>query len=529
MKKNSAGLNNHIVWSLYRLVNSMSPVHKSGLKKQARSTTGTKEQKYLILFDDIDRFVRTGKEMTNLLPALLESKKFGNNTSLNALCGYLFDKILEQIRNTSASVSQRHNRLLQVLQDIHFLFHQDMYKECYKLVMEAKSLANEIDRPAYILELQIWEARLSTRVKNTTWKLQDMQQEMEMALDRIRQTSTAFLQSQQLYVALKTTDGTVGPEIEKIMEHAVTGKQYLPEHTSPRLHYWRLVEIQYFHELQLVLHRKNARDTNERSERSDPLFYLKQNLDFMAGKGKVIAEEEPINYFSALENYMSKSLELKDEDSIQLLESEFLKGYIKKEDILRYRIICYFKMLYFIRFNQFDQACQYVEDLNLEANLKSREHLISDFRMSVIRYCCVQAFFLNKKFEEAFKWTNYVIENPRSQSSPLVFLMCELIYPVCLLETQRLKSINSHLNNLLIKYKRRESGNNFLHELLMTMRYAALPKNIHYTKITEKRRQKLETYLSKNRELAIYGPVLAWIDSKISEKPLSEEIRKYNS
>ena len=479
----------------------------------------------MLLFEIIDRFIRQRQEVSGLTDVIVQSGKFEQGVKLNSTANYLFTKIMEQIRSTPNVIAQRHNQLLQALQDIHFLFYQDMFSECHKVIMEAKELALAIDRPAYILELQIWEARVVTRTSNVSWNIDDMQQEMLKTLENIQSTHYTFLEAQQLFVALKKTEGSVSPVVAQLMKKVELQKEEPLDALQPRLHYWKLVRLQYYNELHLAMGRKNSESQLLQARLNDKLQYLKQNLDFMAGEGKIMAEEEPVNYISALENYLNTCLEIRDKESVSLLESEFVKNYVKKEDAYRYRIICYYKMLAFLRFNQFDEACEYIESQNLEINLKNRQHVISDHRMSVIRYCCIQAYFLSGKFEKALIWTELLIENPRSQSNPLVFQISELLYPICLFETKRLGNIRMRFGNLIKKFKRREPENNFLQDLVLTLRMATKGP---YSSITGQQNQKLRVYLEKNKFLSAYGPVLAWIDSKLSGKPLSEEIIKYN-
>ena len=68
-----------------------------------------------------------------------------------------------------------------------------------------------------------------------------------------------------------------------------------------------------------------------------------------------------------------------------------------------------------------------------------------------------------------------------------------------------------------------------MHDLLMALKYAAMQPHSTVIKEIIKRRNKLETELNKNKALLIFGPVLAWLDSRISGKTLAEEILKYNN
>ncbi len=529
MSKESNFNNKSILPSLYRLIKSLTQTQKRDFKKFARFWSTDKEQKYIALFVHINQYIAAQKELTALATDLAAHPKF-RSSSINTLAHYLFDKIMDSVRGTPGTTPPRHNRMFQAFHDIHFLFYKELYAECFKVIKEAKKLAHEMDRPVYILELQIWQARITARLSNISWRLEEMQEEQQQTLDIIEATYTTFLKAQRLLVAAKTNDtGVLSKEIMDIMD-AVRNKQDDElEQISPRLHYWRLVEAQHCYELQSIVEQKNTQEEDSSQKNlSGALHQLKTNLNFMSDKGKVIAEEEPVIYISTLENYLAHCLKLKDEEGIKKLESVFINNNDKKEEIHRYRSIIYYRMLNYIRFNRFKEACDYLEGQKLEENLQSRQHLISDNRMSAIRYCCVQAYFLNENYEMANNWANYIINNPRGQSLPLTFLLSELIEAICRLELKTLRSSSSYIEALIRKHKRREPNNKFLHDLLMAMKYAAMQPQSTVLKEIIKRRNKLETELNKNKALLIFGPVLAWLDSRISEKTLAEEILKYN-
>ena len=468
--------------------------------------------------------------MNNLANDLAESRKFGSGASTNTLAHYLFDKIMESVRGTTGTIPLRHNKLFQAFYDIHFLFYKELYAECHKAIREAKKLAYDMDRPVYLLELQIWEARITARLGHLPWRLSEMEDELQQTLRVVEATYTTFLNAQQMLIAAKTNDnGLLSKEINDIVENVQNRQEDDMEEISPRLHYWRLVELQHYYELQYIIDRKSAQVESSEKNLSGALNQLKANLDFMSGKGKIIAEEEPVIYTSALENYLAKCLQLKDKAGIEKLESAFINNNDKKDEIHRYRSIVYYRMLSYIRFNQFSEACAYLEGQQLEENLHSRQHLISDNRMSAIRYACVQAYFLNENYEMASNWTNLIINNPRGQSLPITFLMSELIQSICRLEMKITRNSGSNLETLIRKYKRREPKNKFLHDLLLALKYAAMPPQSTLMKEIVKRRNKLEPELNKNTALLVFGPVLAWLDSRISGKTLAEEILQYNS
>ncbi len=525
MAKNSKK-NNHIAHSLYRLIASMSSGQKTNLKKQARALKKGEKQKYIVLFEFIDTYILDRNDIQNLPRSLSESGMFAHNSDLYATATYLFDRIMDQLRTANNSPASRHIELLQTLQNIHYLFYHDMYAECDRMIKHAKALAKMIDRPAYLLELQTWEARVAARMNYIPWKMEAMQAELDETLSNLKATYSTFLESQQLFLALRNAVDSVSKEAEILMEKTISTKDTLTQKANPRLHYWKLVQLQYCSELVPFVKEKHS----NKFYLDDTLTYLKQNLEFLLHDGKVIAEEEPVNYLSVLENYLTKCLEQKKEESIQILESEFVKKYIEKEEIHRYRTICYFRLLYFISFNQFKEACKYIRDENLEKNLKTRQHLITDTRMSVIRYSCMQAYYFTEDYERALVWADLIVASPRSQSNPMVYLMSEISRVICLLETGRLSSIYSLVENLIKKFKRRPTQSSFLPNLLLNIRYASVPDNKLYRRKAIEQRAKLENQLQKNPRLKVYGPLLAWIDKRMSpvETTLSIEVAKYD-
>ncbi|MBL7783373.1 MAG: hypothetical protein JNM22_19230 [Saprospiraceae bacterium] len=525
MSKNSIR-DNHIAHSLYRLIASMSAGQKTNLKKQARALKKGEKQKYIVLFEFIDAFIHSRNDILHLPRALSESGMFAHNADMYATATYLFDRIMAQVRSANNIPASRHIELLETLQDIHYLFYHDMYAECDRMIKHAKALAKSIDRPAYLLELQTWEARVTARMNYIPWKMEEMQAELDETLTNLKITYSTFLESQQLFIALRNAVDSIPKEAEILMEKTVALKDSLPEKVNPRLHYWKLVQLQYCSELVPFVKEKRS----DKFNLDDTLTYLKQNLEFLLHDGKVIAEEEPVNYLSVLENYLTKCLEQKKEESIQILESEFVKKYIEKEEIHRYRTICYFRLLYFISFNQFKEACKYIRDENLEKNLKNRQHLITDTRMSVIRYSCMQAYYFTEEYDRALVWADLIIASPRSQSNPMVYLMCEISRVICLFETGRLPSIYSQVENLMKKYKRRQAKNTFLQNLLLNIRYASVQDNKLYQRKAQEQRAKLENHLQKNPRLKVYGPLLAWIDKRMSPTAtsLAIEVAKFD-
>lgn len=517
-----------IIHSLYRLIKSLSQTQKRDFKKYARFWSPDKEQKYITLFDHINRYITAQHEMSDLANNLTASQKFGPNASINTLAHYLFDKIMDSLRDTPRTIPPRHDRLFKAFYDIHFLFYKELYAECYKVIREAKRLAHEMDRPVYMLELQIWEARITTRLSNVPWKLAEMQKELEDGLENIRETYTTFLQSQRLLVEFKTTNGNISPEMSNLMNSIQLKKEDSLNDLSPRLHYWRLVEQQHYFELQSIIEKKSAQADPSKKNLSGAMDHLKKNLDFLSEEGKIIAEEEPVIYFSTLENYLSKCLELKDTEGIQKLESVFTDIDDKKDEIHRFRSIVHYRILSFIRFNQFNDACLYIEALKLKANLQRLQHLISENRMSAIRYGCVLAYFLNENYNTSLEWINLILNNPRSQSLPIAFQMSELLQAICLIQIGPTRNSASLMEPLIRRYKRREPKNKFLHDLLMSLRYAAMQQQGAVVKATVKHRNKLDSHLEKNKSLFVYGPVLAWIDTRISGDILGNEILKYN-
>ncbi len=528
MKQVSKFRGANILQSLYRLIRSLTPTQKRDFKKYTRFWSEQHDEKYIQMFDHISHFIISDKDVTELPSDLLESNKFGKKTTLNALANYLFEKIMESIRATPGTMPPRHTRLFQAFHDIYFLFYQELYIECYKVIREAKRLAYEMDRPVYLLELQIWEARITNRLGNVPWKLAEMQEELQYTLDNIQETYTTFLQSQKLLVAAKTKVDEVPSDIQHIMDSIRVKQDDDLDGLSPRLHHWRLVEMQYYFELQAAIDRKSAQKDSVQANLSNALHNLKKNLALISDEGKVLKEEEPVIYVSTLENYLASCLRLKNLESIKQLESSFVEDKNKKEEIHRYRSICYFRMLSFIRFNQFREACIYIQEQKLEENLQKRQSLISYNRMSAIRYCCVQAYFLNSNFEIALKWVSLILDLPRNQALPQPFQISEILQIICLIEIDIKHNGAALIENLIRRYKRNEPKNKFMHDLLTGLRYAAMPQQGAIEKTTMKHRAKLEAHFEKNQALFIYGPVLAWLDHRITGKSLSEEIIKYN-
>ena len=523
---------NRIIPSLLKLMAAMNRTHKEHLLQTSRSLKGSKPQKYIQLFEYLERFISGKKDPEDLVTQLLTSGKFGKSEDLYATATYLFERIMYQIRSTPSSVAQIHNQLLQLLQDINFLFFHELYQECYRAIKQARKLAIQIDRPAYLLELHVWEVRTVSRMRKITLDLEKMKKEMDDTVANLKHTHETFLNAQQLYFSLTSTGDHIPPQTEQLMAKILTGPAENLDSFTPRLHYWKLIELQFCFDLRNVMNQKNKQESERKANLSSSLYYNRQNLDLMSmGKGKFMAEEEPVNYLSALENYLLKCIQIKNEEGIQVLDSEFLKKYTEKEDIYKYRLISFFKLSYYMRFNQFKEACDYIEEHDLETNLQSRQHLISYGRISMMRNNCTLAYFLCEHYEKALNWANTVLKTPKRIANSVVYILCDLVYTICLLETNRFSEIHTHLNKLHRKYKRRLPQNKFLHDLIVTIRYASMPLHAQFREITSQHKKYLEASMKDNDALGVYVPILAWISMRQSEEPttLVKEIQRYDN
>lgn len=525
------------VTRLYNLVATLTQAQKRDFKKYAAGFWEGKEiSKYLLLFDIVNAYALSGKDKEGLLPHILAHKdknkqeKFVTKKAVSELAAYLFDKILESTR-TKPEVAPVTNRLLCVLQDINFLFYKGLYEECHHLILEAKNLAQQIDKATYLLELSIWERRLFFAVrgiKETSERLREMATEEQDMLSNLQKflhlntlTNDIFVNGRQG----KPFSAYAASQIQLLLEQ--NEAEYL-KNLSPRALYWYYSSLHLYHEIQ---HKQPVEETGKQQ---DKLAWLRMALaDLEAiytlskGIGKVLADEEPVFYNAFVDNYLNLCIRLGEFERYKNLEHHLTA---QRNELQILRSVIFHRVNQLLRLDEFNAAVKYIEETQYAERLKKQEGRIEEARFLAIRYSCGQAYFILEDYDQASDWFGKIVNGARINANPDLVLVAEIQHIICLFELKVYRTNTARpLNSLYGKLERAQKTNEFLDLLFLALKCAFHPKyklpkaelGAHIEQLTSTaiETKKLETY---------FGSILVWLKARCNNTPVADEAKKYN-
>lgn len=516
-----------ILLRLMRLMRSLTQAQKRDFKKYVKFWGASGGLKYLRLFELLSKFIQADKDEDQLTEYLLHRKKFGSQPAeLGATALYLYKKLLESQRTTPEGAPHL-VRLNAYMQDILFLYNKNLLTDCLPLIEEARELARALDKPAYELELLLWErrSRANERIRQPEQYFQQQRREEARLLRQIEQFNLfngIAYELGHVVSARQPVPESLEAEITPLLEDLRAGRLV---DLSPRLKVRLYYTLVTYHELKHTHTGSSAGSLVKQENLRQSLYYQELMLDAYRAN-RFFLEEEQTQYFAALEGYLNRCIRLgenqKAESHMALLETE-------KNDFLICRTVHYTRIQHFIKQNEFRQACQYIAQRNMAGSIERFKNRFSENRLLALRFTCGQAFFCFDDFDRASEWFGQVAAM-RPDVRPDAVWLCRLLEIICLYEVGVYRT---ELNPVrpLVNYgralRRAKKYFSFDEKLLdavgmvfrnpRALTKAGLPECL----------AELKNEFDRTPARYLTSLVLAWLEARLNRSSLVQEIRKY--
>ena len=141
--------------SLFKLIKSLNKTEKGYFKKFSSMHKKGERNNYMKLFDVIDR-----QEVYDESKIVILLKKEGFVSHLSVIKNYLYTLILKSLESYHSSVNMELNK---ELNHVEILFNKEQYKECEKIISQAKKQAIKYDKQIHLLQILSWESSLARK------------------------------------------------------------------------------------------------------------------------------------------------------------------------------------------------------------------------------------------------------------------------------------------------------------------------------------------------------------------------------
>lgn len=517
----------HVISRLYHLVGVLTQAQKRDFKKYTQFWDYKGSRKYLQLFDITNRFIRSGKEIDAMMKHLSKTDGFEQPAALASMARYLRSKILESVR-ANQEVSPMTNRLLNMLQDINFLYYKGLFEECEDILRDAKKLATALDKSTYLLEISIWERRLYGvgTVKEESKKIRKIVEEEREIVRNLQKFLDFNTLSHDIFLSLKEGTPLSRYAQESVASLTQRDEEELLKQLPPRAKYWYFNSLHRYYE---YLHKQQQAGKKGRDNMANlrlALACLEKSISLSENEGRHVAREEPSMYNALIDNYMNLCLRLGEFKRLDRFEKTILES---KNEIQFFRSAVFYRLLHLIRKNKFHDAKKYIGDIDLFNVLHTYGHRIIESRLQLLRYHSGLVNFILEDFQSASDWQNLILNGPRSAYNPTLLLAAELQQTISLYELGMLgKNPIRPLINLQGKLRRRKIQNEFYHQLFLALRDGFEPKLPIIKEERDEQNMLLRTMMKANKTFETYfGPVVAWLEARTNGTTIAAEIIKY--
>ncbi|MCC6412575.1 MAG: hypothetical protein IT270_13000 [Saprospiraceae bacterium] len=425
-----------IIQDLYVLMLSMSRTEKRDFKRSRqqpvsnpdRETVGAKKQ-YLALYGLLQTYLEKNDtpHLEDLYKFLLKNHR--EHTDLNVLASYLFEKLLENLRNKPMRLGAMHQRLNQILSEIYLLYYRGLYLMAVERVEEGYKLARKLEKAHYLLELCLWDRRLHQQIlppvemieKNI--QISRMETEVLNTQQKITETMQQLEQLTHLIFLNKPFPDTTQVYTEKLMEWT--------RNTDIRLFPFRIGYAR--HLLEMFYHNLMQKKETVNTQKHLSGVYLSQKaaLKLFDGEGLVFRQEERNMYYSAINTFHNICIRLGKMEDIENLTNEMVA---QGDPLLFFRFVLPQKLQKLIVEENFEEAAKLIEQSDAASNLITFAYQIPEQRMIVLQTTIVSVYFTLDNYDMAYDWLMKLLTNRRYKTRPDLNYLNNLLLLICQFE-----------------------------------------------------------------------------------------------
>jgi hypothetical protein len=499
---------------LHSLIKSLSKSEKRFFKLNSSLQAG--EKNYLKIFDFVEKQKRYDEEA---LKNTFQGETFVNH--LPSEKNHLYRLILKSLRSyySDQSIS---SQLKQEIKNVEILYRKALFKECNKFVKRAKQIAEEYEKFYYWFELINWEKRLLEEAYESgifTTNLDDLIEEEAGVVDKLRNLAEYHVLYSRINYIFRSGGFTRNEEERKVVNeienyHLISGKNTALSTRATTICYYI----------------KGVCSASKRDYENALVFFRKAK-SVMERKVKIKNDLQQ-RYIATLNFLMLCYIDTGDFKSAETIVNEIKELGSKKafsaidSKVRLFNAIHIGELQLWNRMGDFEKSIQLVPDI--ERGMELFEDKINKEKQLLFNYNIAYAYFGSGDYRTALKYINVVLNDNEKQLRQDIYSFSRIFNLIIHFELKNhdfleydLKSAARYLN----KYNK-----DYEVEKLFIAHIKQLSKEEDITdqkKIFLAFNDKLSELLKIERENVIleYFDIVAWVQSKLSNKSFQETIR----
>jgi len=514
---------------LYRLVNTMTSAQKRDFRKYSRfwgestraEPEGSGKSKsvpyYIQLFDAMNRFVNDNRDLEGLQKHL-ERHRLGNRATLSDRADYLYDCILESLR-TTPDHGRLFNQLNGLMQDISTLHHKGLSKDAQILVVQARQIARDLDKPTYLLELLWWEESLGIKASERS-KVMAANESNRLAQEQMIRHHQRVNELRRLYWLLAAEGRGMTPSLAVVPDHLrplfeMEVKDALQTIPGFRAKQFFLLASRNYSDMASRIFPEKKQDWSDKMFEAQDLLVKAYRREFA-----VFAKEEPVGYWNILEIHITMCQRLNK----RVQADELLEVFTKEAGE---------HMLIFTRLNQYmanldvSEALKYIDRYRIFSKFDQIKEEMRASRQIIICYQCGLCYFLDGRWGESRRWFAKTLEGHRPDAHHIAVTLTDLLDILCAFEMKaHTTPVSRVFKNFEARQQRAGQWSVFLKNLTLLLKNHIVGQSPEENE-TQLAALREEVLQNKNTLLGAYSSVLAWVEARLYHTDTLAELKKY--
>jgi len=439
--------------AVFSLIKGLTMSEKRYFKINAGKRVGFKDNKYLLLFDELDS---AESENDDLLKAALSANGFVSSY-LAADKNYLYRLLLRTLndfhygKTLNISIKEK-------LISIEILFNKGLYKQCYKAIIQTEKLAIDCQNFQLMIDLLNWKKRCAgySAGLNEAFEINKQINTYLELLSNLKLFTDLYYQSNLLQANNeKNIKANIENQFKAILHHPAMKSEANALSKSARI-FFHLVYSNYYY---------------SRDDKRKELHHL-EKLTGLIKNSKSYAEENPIDYVSIYNRLLSVKKHFVGSSFFADLRTlrEFEKTHSFNNEVVSHRAYIYCttnELEYYLLNRDIKKARKLINDSEGQVTFAIQK--IEPYHIIYLFYLFIMATLYAGNYTDALKYVNVVLNGFNRKDRPTTFDKIEILNALIHYELGNFSVVLSLSRQILKKNRRFNQLDVFEEEFIKTL------------------------------------------------------------
>lgn len=425
---------------LHELISCLTMSEKRYFKLFASKNNTSEKQSYVLLFDALSEL----KDYDEVRLKQILADKGIVTPYLAADKNYLYEVLMKSLRSFHESKSARIS-IKEDLISVEILFTKGLYRQCLKLLQRARKSAEHFELLPALVEIASWERKIEGHSYDFE-RITEKFAEINTMLEKLKNLH----EYHQLYYKVsyiqrrewKISNESALQKINDLMKVPLLQDENQAITNLAKIRLYEIKARYYFL-------------TNNVAEE----YICNQKIWQMAGNDPTFMHEYPMEYIAIYSRYLALCKQIepeKFEESLKHFRSlpQQIKCYKSEIAAIVFALSYSSELVWLIHKTDFEKAYLLLPNI-IDGLEQHNSYLKNDIKINLY-YKLSYIYFFNKKYEEALKYVNIVLNDYHEENRPDIYRFARLLNLLIHYELGNFRVLQYEIKNTELFFKSRD-------------------------------------------------------------------------